>query len=131
MEAVSFLLKLNIILGLRNSFDKKILVINLRKWSKRSTLWLKYLGSIENKNEKTKQVNKKKGIRPIKINYPQSTMIQGIIQKKSASSNRTLPLFDKKSPFFQKKCYFKVFPGKTKPKLPFFKDSGRCTKILD
>ena len=51
---------------------------------------------------KKQNKQKKKGIRPIKINYPQSTMIQGIIQKKSVSGNRTLPLFDKKSPFFQK-----------------------------
>ena len=121
MEAVSFLLKLNIILGLRNSFDKKILVINLRKWSKRSTLWLKYLGSIENKNEKTKQVNKKKGIRPIKINYPQSTMIQGIIQKKSASSNRTLPLFDKKALFSKKSVILKYFREKLNQNCPFLK----------
>ena len=24
-----------------------------------------------------------------------------------------------------------AFPGKTLPKVPFFKDSGRCPKILD
>ena len=129
MEAVSFLLKLNIILGLRNSFDKKILVINLRKWSKRSTLWLKYLGSIENKNEKTKQVNKKKGIRPIKINYPQSTMIQGIIQKKSASSNRTLPLFDKKAFFSKKSVILKYFREKLNQNCPFLKILGVALKF--
>ena len=58
---------------------------------------------------------------------------QGIIQKKSASSSQMLPLiiFDKKTLFFQKQCYFTVFPGKTKPKVPFFKDSGHCPKILD
>ena len=129
MEAVSFLLKLNIILGLRNSFDKKILVINLRKWSKRSTLWLRYLGSIENKNEKTKQVNKKKGIRPIKINYPQSTMIQGIIQKKSASSNRTLPLFDKKALFSKKSVILKYFREKLNQNCPFLKILGVALKF--
>ena len=50
-----------------------------------------------------------------------------IIQKKSASSIRTLPLvlFNKNFPFFQNQCYFTVFPGKTKPKVPFF------LKILD
>ena len=53
---------------------------------------------------------------------------QGIIQKKSVSGIQTLPLviIDKKNP-----CYFTVFPGKTKPKVLFFKDSGRCSKILD
>ena len=56
-----------------------------------------------------------------------------MIQKKSASGSWMLPLaiFDKKVPFFHKQYYFKVFLGKTSPKVPFFKDSGRCPKILD
>ena len=55
--------------------------------------------------------------------------IQGIIQKKSTSGSRMLPLviFVKKVPFFPKI----VFVGKTMPEVPFFKDSGRCPKILD
>ena len=59
---------------------------------------------------------------------------QGIFQKKSASSSQMLLLviFDKKKcPFFQKQCCFKVFLCKTTPKVPFFKDSGCCPKILD
>ena len=57
---------------------------------------------------------------------------QGIIQKKSVSGSRTLPLIiiDKKF-LFTKIVFFTVFPGKTKPKLFFFKDSGRCPKCLD
>ena len=49
---------------------------------------------------------------------------QGIIQKKLASGNQTLPLvIDEKVPFFpQKQCYFKVFVGKTIPKVPFLKE---------
>ena len=50
-------------------------------------------------------------------------MQQGIIHKKSAPSRRTLPLeiFDKKKAFFQKQFYFKVFLGRTTPKVPFLK----------
>ena len=59
-------------------------------------------------------------------------IIQGIIQNKSASGSLTLPLvyLPNMGPFFQKQCYFKVFLGKTTPNVPFFKDSGRCPKIL-
>ena len=50
-------------------------------------------------------------------------MQQGIIHKKSAPSRRTLPLeiFDKKKAFVQKLFYFKVFLGRTTPKVPFLK----------
>ena len=49
------------------------------------------------------------------------------------SGSWTLPhvIFDRKVSFFQKLCYFKVFLGKTKPKVPFFKDSRCCPKIQD
>ena len=55
---------------------------------------------------------------------------QGIIQKKSESGSRALPLvtFDKKSALFPK---IVLFRGKTIPKVLFFKVSGRCPKILD
>ena len=63
----------------------------------------------------------------------QNDGVQGIIQKKSASDIQMLPLviFEKKYPFCQKYCYFKIFLGKTSPKVPFFKDSRCCPKILD
>ena len=60
--------------------------------------------------------------------------MEGIIRKKSASGSRSLPLvmFYEKVPFFSKNSViFYVFLGKTTPKVPFFKDSGRCPKILD
>ena len=55
---------------------------------------------------------------------------RGIIQKKSAFGSWTLPLvtFDKKVPFFRKTVLFKVFQGKTTPKVS---DSGCCPKIVD
>ena len=58
--------------------------------------------------------------------------LQGIIQKILVSGSGVLPpiIFDKRVPFFKKYCYFKVFLGKT-PKMSFFKDPGRCPKILD
>ena len=60
---------------------------------------------------------------------------QGIIQKKSASGSRTLPLvifnITKKFPFFPKVVLFKAFWVTLWKKCPFFEDSGRCPKILD
>ena len=57
--------------------------------------------------------------------------LQGIIQRKSASGSRTLPLviFDKKVPFFIKIVVLRYFCAM--PKLPFFKESRCCPKILD
>ena len=50
-------------------------------------------------------------------------LFQGIIQKKVVSHCLTVPLviFDQVVPFFQKQCYFKVFLGKTTPKVSFLK----------
>ena len=58
---------------------------------------------------------------------------QEIIQKKLASGSQMLPfvIFDKKCPFYQKICYFKLFLSKTMPKVTFLKDFGCCPKFLD
>ena len=63
----------------------------------------------------------------------QKSTSQGIFQKKSVSGSWMLPLviFDKKVFFFPEIVLFYGSPGKTTPKVPFFKDSGCCPKILD
>ena len=65
---------------------------------------------------------------PMKWGQDNEENAQGIIQKKSGSGSQMLPfvIFDKKVPFFQKWCYFKVFLGNTSPKVTFFEDSGCC-----